>query len=41
MAGGHAYRPGDILTAMNGKTIEIINTDAEGARPGRRPLVRA
>jgi leucyl aminopeptidase len=30
MAGGHAYRPGDILTAMNGKTIEIINTDAEG-----------
>ncbi len=30
MAGGGAYRPGDILTAMNGKTIEIINTDAEG-----------
>ncbi len=30
MAGGHAMRPGDILTAMNGKTIEIINTDAEG-----------
>jgi hypothetical protein len=29
-AGGGAYRPGDILTAMNGKTIEIINTDAEG-----------
>jgi leucyl aminopeptidase len=28
--GGAAYRPGDILTAMNGKTIEIINTDAEG-----------
>ena len=28
--GGGAYRPGDILTAMNGKTIEIINTDAEG-----------
>src|SRR5207248_11630720 len=27
--GGGAYRPGDILTAMNGKTIEIINTDAE------------
>ena len=25
-----AYRPGDILTAANGKTIEIINTDAEG-----------
>jgi leucyl aminopeptidase len=30
MIGGHAYRPGDILTAMNGKTIEITNTDAEG-----------
>lgn len=25
-----AYRPGDVLTAMNGKTIEIISTDAEG-----------
>jgi len=30
MPGGKAYRPGDILTASNGKTIEIINTDAEG-----------
>jgi leucyl aminopeptidase len=30
MLGGGAYRPGDILTAMNGKTIEITNTDAEG-----------
>jgi leucyl aminopeptidase len=28
--GGGSFRPGDILTAMNGKTIEIINTDAEG-----------
>ncbi|TML11890.1 MAG: aminopeptidase, partial [Actinobacteria bacterium] len=27
--GGGAFRPGDILTAMNGKTIEITNTDAE------------
>ena len=27
---GHAYRPGDILKASNGKTIEIANTDAEG-----------
>ncbi|MES2014413.1 MAG: leucyl aminopeptidase family protein [Patescibacteria group bacterium] len=27
---GSAYRPGDILTAMNGKTVEIFNTDAEG-----------
>jgi len=30
MLGGSSYRPGDILTAMNGKTIEVINTDAEG-----------
>ena len=30
MPGGHALRPGDILRAMNGKTIEVINTDAEG-----------
>jgi leucyl aminopeptidase len=30
MPGGGAYRPGDILRAMNGKTIEITNTDAEG-----------
>ncbi len=27
---GHASRPGDIVRAMNGKTIEIISTDAEG-----------
>ena len=30
MPGGDAFRPGDILRAANGKTIEIINTDAEG-----------
>ncbi len=30
MPGGGAFRPGDILTARNGKTIEVINTDAEG-----------
>jgi leucyl aminopeptidase len=30
MPGGDAYRPDDILTAMNGKTIEIKKTDAEG-----------
>ncbi len=30
MPSGSATRPGDILTAMNGKTIEVINTDAEG-----------
>jgi leucyl aminopeptidase len=27
---GHAYKPGDVLEAMNGKTIEVISTDAEG-----------
>ncbi|MFA5542707.1 MAG: leucyl aminopeptidase [Bacilli bacterium] len=27
---GHAYLPDDVLTAMNGKTIEIVSTDAEG-----------
>ncbi len=27
---GTALKPGDILTAMNGKTIEVVNTDAEG-----------
>jgi len=30
MQGGSAYHPGDVLTASNGKTIEIISTDAEG-----------
>ena len=30
MPGGKAQRPGDIVRAMNGKTIEVINTDAEG-----------
>ncbi len=30
MPSGTAYRPGDILRIMNGKTIEIVNTDAEG-----------
>jgi leucyl aminopeptidase len=28
--GGAAFKPGDILRASNGKTIEIVNTDAEG-----------
>ena len=47
MPSGHAVKPGDIVTAMNGKTIEVNNTDAEGrliladalclrARAGRR-----
>lgn len=30
MPGGRAQRPGDIIKAMNGKTIEVLNTDAEG-----------
>lgn len=30
MPGGSALKPGDIITAMNGKTMEILNTDAEG-----------
>jgi leucyl aminopeptidase len=30
MPGGSASRPGDVVKAMNGKTIEILNTDAEG-----------
>ncbi|MCK5331882.1 MAG: leucyl aminopeptidase family protein, partial [Candidatus Marinimicrobia bacterium] len=30
MSGAKAYKPGDILTAYNGKTIEVLNTDAEG-----------
>ena len=30
MPNGNASRPGDIVTSMSGKTIEILNTDAEG-----------
>ncbi|HXA27343.1 MAG TPA: leucyl aminopeptidase [Candidatus Angelobacter sp.] len=30
MPSGHAYKPGDVLTSMSGKTIEVLNTDAEG-----------
>ena len=30
LSGGKAYKPGDILTSYNGKTIEVLNTDAEG-----------
>ena len=30
MISSEAMKPGDILTASNGKTIEILNTDAEG-----------
>lgn len=30
MPSGHAIRPGDVVKARNGKTIEVLNTDAEG-----------
>jgi leucyl aminopeptidase len=30
MPGGKAYKPGDVLKAINGKTMEVLNTDAEG-----------
>ena len=30
MPGGAAYRPGDVIKAMDGTTIEVLNTDAEG-----------
>ena len=30
MPSGHATKPGDIVTSMAGKTIEVLNTDAEG-----------
>ena len=41
MPSGKAQKPGDVQIAMSGKSIEIINTDAEGRLdPGRRPLLR-
>jgi len=30
MLGSHSFRPGDVVTTMSGKTVEILNTDAEG-----------
>jgi leucyl aminopeptidase len=30
MPGGSAVKPGDVITCYNGKTVEVINTDAEG-----------
>jgi leucyl aminopeptidase len=30
MPSGHAIKPGDIITQLNGKTVEVNNTDAEG-----------
>jgi len=30
MPGGHAIKPGDVVTTLSGQTVEILNTDAEG-----------
>lgn len=30
MPGGHALKPGDVVRSLSGKTIEVLNTDAEG-----------
>ena len=30
MISGQAFKPDDVITSMNGKTIEVLNTDAEG-----------
>ena len=30
MPGGHAVKPGDVVTTLSGQTVEILNTDAEG-----------
>src|SRR5260221_12741390 len=30
MPSGSAYRPGDVLVAFGGRTVEVLNTDAEG-----------
>ena len=35
MPDGKAQRPGDVVTSMSGQTIEVINTDAEGASCSR------
>jgi hypothetical protein len=40
MVSAEAMRPGDILTASNGKTIEVINTDAGEERKSERECVR-
>ena len=30
MISGNAFKPDDVITSMSGKTIEVLNTDAEG-----------
>jgi leucyl aminopeptidase len=41
MPGGSALRPGDVVTGLNGKTVEITNTDAEGRLALADALVHA
>ncbi len=41
MLSGSAVRPGDVLTAANGRTVEVLNTDAEGRLILMDALVRA
>lgn len=41
MPSGSAQRPGDVITAYGGKTVEVINTDAEGRLVMMDALVRA
>ncbi|WP_338604744.1 leucyl aminopeptidase [Saccharopolyspora sp. SCSIO 74807] len=41
MPSGNAYRPGDVLTMYGGKTVEVLNTDAEGRLILADAMVRA
>ncbi|MBB5959863.1 leucyl aminopeptidase [Saccharothrix tamanrassetensis] len=41
MPSGTAYRPGDVLTMYGGKTVEVLNTDAEGRLVLSDAIVRA
>ena len=41
MPSGDAYRPGDVLTMYGGKTVEVLNTDAEGRLILADAIVRA
>jgi leucyl aminopeptidase len=41
MPSGSAYRPGDVLTIYGGKTVEVLNTDAEGRLIMADAIVRA
>lgn len=41
MLSGRAYRPGDVVTAANGMTVEVLNTDAEGRMVLMDALTRA